>query len=216
MSQDTRGASAKGDGVAAQHNGCGLEHGHLTGSSGSGQRSLKRARHLKAGRPTTDDRNTAGAVLFFPSQGLETLTQSGDLREGFEQDRVPGDGFRLSPHSLGAEVERDQVVGDRLGFGQPKRPSVRVESKRSGLDEAPLRPLDQGGNIDTDSVRRVCAGHIPGQHPRVVVVGVQRNNAQLDLRQGSEDTPPQHFKMGVAGSDENEAGGSRSGVLLHG
>jgi len=219
VSQDARGAAAKDRGIAAQHNGRSLEHGHLTRLPDSGQRSLKRTRHLKAGRPTTNDRNTAGAAVFFPHQGLETLTQRGDLREGFEQDRMPCDGFGLSPRSLGAEVERDQIVVDRVGLSQPQRPPVRVETKRSGLDEAPLRPPDQAGNIDSDSVWRVGPGHIPGQHPRVVVIGVQRDNAQLDVRQGSEETPPQHFKMGVAGSDENETGGlvgaSESGMLQH-
>ena len=167
------------------------------------QPMIDRQRQFHAARTAADHDDAQRAVPVFHALD-ESEPAPAQLRDGLHRCRVLGGARDGVETGRRADVEDEQVVGNRRPVLQQHPAVGPVETDGLGLDQARAGPGRQPGEIDVTVVEGVMAGDEARDHAGVGRLDVPADQGQAHAGHRLHAEAFQDVDMGMAAANQHE------------
>ena len=142
--------------------------------------------------------------------GLDLRDQPGDRPGGAG---VLADSRQVEPGDRAADIERNEVVGERRAALEQDPPRRRGHADRGVEHHLGAGPAGERNHIDFQFRGPVLPRHEPRRHPGIDRHRGVQNDGDPRLRPRAHHHRPEHLDMGVSAADQQDArgGGKRRG-----
>ena len=196
--------TACGDGIAGQDFAAGDERDFDPGGGcDRAQAMIDRQRQLDAARAAPDHRDVQGLApaRHARDEGEPAAAEFGDR---LHRRGVLGRAGDRRQAGRGADVERQEIVGDGRPVLQQHLAIDAIEPDRFGLDQARAGPRRHARKVDVAFVEGIVAGDEARDHAGVGGLDVAPDQRQADAGHRLHAEALQHMDVGMAAADQHE------------
>ncbi len=187
----------------------GLDDRHPDTGGALAAQPFERERHFDSGSAAAHDRNFDSVGGAGREQLLGASPQGGRAVHRSHGERVLAYARRLEARRLGADVERQQVVGEPFA-GDLDPPRCSVDPVRLRCDESRAGARREGAQVEGEIGLGVDPLQVARHHSRIEVAFVRRNQRQFELPRRGERRPRrlgEQVNVSVSTAEEDQSAG---------